>query len=119
MYLILATIFFATLMATLVITIGLITQRQFWRPIAKIFAVWIVLYSVFIVFGTGPIGQRLYVTPASSPYKLPLESGCLQICISRKPEFYESPGASLVRLGFLDGDRHGNFGRKSWYSREG
>ncbi len=50
-------------------------KRQIWRKIAKGYLVWLLVYGFFIAFGTGPVGERLYMRSNDSPYKLPWKSG--------------------------------------------
>src|SRR5206468_705027 len=75
MYAILATLFFLTLTAGAVLIVGLAFKAAVARPAAKVYVVWIAIYLLFIAFGTGPVGARLYVPPTSSPYKLPWRAG--------------------------------------------
>jgi murein DD-endopeptidase MepM/ murein hydrolase activator NlpD len=75
MYLILAVIFFLTLVSGLLVATGLFVRPKFWRVITKGYVVWIALYSLFIAFGTGPVGERIYAPSESSPYELPWRAG--------------------------------------------
>lgn len=78
MYLILAIIFFLTLIVGFFITLGFIfnlKKCQSWKKFAKSYLVWLVFYGIFIALGTGPNSQRLYVSPEMSPYKLPWANG--------------------------------------------
>ena len=45
------------------------------RRAVKIYITWLIMYSLFIAVGTGPVGDRLYEPPVISPYKLPWRSG--------------------------------------------
>lgn len=78
-YPVLAVLFFTTLLASIALVIlaslkPLVWQRQA-RRIWRAFAVWLVLYSLFIGFFTGPKDVSSYPPQSSSPYKLPWKSG--------------------------------------------
>lgn len=57
------------------LAVGLIVKRTFWWPVAKFYIGWIVVYCLFIILTTGPVGDRLYALPTTSPYKLPWKAG--------------------------------------------
>jgi murein DD-endopeptidase MepM/ murein hydrolase activator NlpD len=78
MYPLLALIFFATLIAGILLIVTFMTKfryHPYWRRAGKAYAVWLILYSLFIALGTGPVEKRLYEPSVSSPYKLPWKSG--------------------------------------------
>lgn len=73
-YLFLALIFFITIISGLSILIGLIFKPLKFKPLLKYYCLWLVLYTAFIILGTGPDQKRVF-TVSSSPYKLPWKSG--------------------------------------------
>lgn len=74
MYPILAFIFLATLIFSLIIFVGFIFRPQLWKPAFKFYAAWLLIYGVFILFGTGTNEQRTHMPHTSSPYKLPWQA---------------------------------------------
>jgi hypothetical protein len=78
MYLLLASAFFLTIVVGILVALTWMTRFRSHRAV-KIYVVWLTMYSMFIVFGTGPIGARLYEPPATSPYKLPWKSGITRL----------------------------------------
>jgi murein DD-endopeptidase MepM/ murein hydrolase activator NlpD len=100
MYLLLAIAFFFTLIAGTLILAGLLFRRAFWLPVAKVYFVWIVLYLLFISFGTGPSGARLYIPPTASPYKLPWKAGVSRFVSQGNRSFTSHRGLHLFAWDF-------------------
>ena|GEM_PF-532834 len=100
MYLALALVFFITLIGALVVAVGLIVKREFWLPFAKLYVAWLILYILFITFGTGPVGERLYVPAKSSPYKLPWKSGVSRFVSQGNRSFTSHRGLHLYAWDF-------------------
>lgn len=102
MYIILAAIFFTTLLVGLYLIIGLFRSRlakNRWRKMVMGYAVWLALYSLFILFGTGPIGERIS-SPASSPYKLPWKAGVTRFVSQGNRSFTSHRGSHLYAWDF-------------------
>ena len=78
-YPILATAFFLSVLASVVLLICLVFKPAIWkrnsRKIWQGFAVWILFYTVFIIFFTGPTDLSQYPSQSSSPYRLPWKAG--------------------------------------------
>jgi len=100
MYLALALVFFITLIGALVVAVGLIVKREFWLPFAKLYVAWLILYILFITFGTGPVGERIYVPAASSPYKLPWKAGVSRFVSQGNRSFTSHRGLHLYAWDF-------------------
>ena len=78
MYLFLSIIFFITLVVGIFVMLTSMTKFRSHlvrRRAVKIYIIWLIMYSLFIAVGTGPVGDRLYEPPVTSPYKLPWGSG--------------------------------------------
>lgn len=102
MYIILAALFFITLLFGLCLVAGPFLQRStrhVWKRMASGYALWLVLYSLFIIFGTGPSGERLS-SPASSPYKLPWKRGISRFVSQGNRSFTSHRGTHLFAWDF-------------------
>lgn len=97
MYLILASIFFVTLIWGLIVIGGMLFKSRHWRPMVKIYSAWIVLYALFIIFATGPIGKR---SPTSSRYKLPWKAGVSRFVSQGNRSFISHRGLHLYAWDF-------------------
>lgn len=73
-YIILATIFFLTLIAGFINGIGLLFKKNKFKKYNKIYIAWLSIYTLFIIFGTGPSLNRARIQK-NSPYKLPWQEG--------------------------------------------
>ncbi len=77
-YILLALVFFSTLIAGVLICLLSIIRPRFLdskRRVIKVYTAWLLIYGFFIIFATGPSDLKFYPPPESSPYKLPWESG--------------------------------------------
>jgi hypothetical protein len=102
MYIFLAGIFFTTLFMGLYLVIGFFQPRLTkykWRKMAIGYAIWLILYSLFIIFGTGPIGKRLS-SPDASPYKLPWKAGLTRFVSQGNRSFTSHRGGHLYAWDF-------------------
>src|SRR5688500_11949621 len=76
---ILSTVFFVTLLLSIVFSVALIIRPPLWqrhlRKITAFYAAWFGSYAIFILFFTGPADLSVYPARESSPYKLPWKAG--------------------------------------------
>jgi len=104
MYFLLAFIFFATLFIGLALVAAFIFGPRTWRTMRRrslrVYLGWLVIYFLFIFFGTGPVGARLYVSPESSPYKLPWEAGVSRFVSQGNRSFTSHRGLHLYAWDF-------------------
>lgn len=102
MYIILATIFFATLFIGFFLILGFFKSKRIrhkWQRIVIAYATWLALYSMFITFGTGPNGER-HSSLTSSPYKLPWKSGVTRFVSQGNRSFTSHRGIHLYAWDF-------------------
>ena len=95
MYQFLALTFFLTVFFGLAIAIGLLRQHLKWKLPAKIYSIWITIYILFILFGTGPSKERVYPNAEVSPYKLPWKAGVTRFISQGNKSFTSHRGLHL------------------------
>lgn len=97
MYLALAIIFFGTLIIGLSLIISFFKfglRSRSWQKAAIGYMCWLALYSLFIIFGTGPVGERMG-SPTSSTYKLPWRAGTTRFVSQGNRSFTSHRGLHL------------------------
>jgi murein DD-endopeptidase MepM/ murein hydrolase activator NlpD len=102
MYVTLAVIFFGTLIIGLFLVISLFKlgpRSKSWRKFAIGYVCWLILYFLFIVFRTGPIGERLG-PPITSSYKLPWAAGISRFVSQGNRSFTSHRGIHLYAWDF-------------------
>lgn len=76
---ILGSIFTISIILFLALIFTIVFRHQFWKKnrskILYFCALWFIPYLTFILFFTGPVDLRLYPPQATSPFKLPWQSG--------------------------------------------
>ncbi len=99
MYYALAAIFFLTILTGVLVIVGFYFLRTGSLKVAIIYFCWLLLYSLFIIFGTGPIGER--TSPSHlSPYKLPWKSGISRFVSQGNRSFTSHRGAHTYAWDF-------------------
>ncbi len=105
MYPVFAAIFFATILISCLIVIGLFLRPRLWRAnlgVIKIFCVlWYLPYLVFVLFFTGPEDLAKYPPQEISPYKLPWLAGATRFVAQGNRSFTSHRGVHLVAWDFV------------------
>jgi hypothetical protein len=100
-YIILATIFFVTIISGFLLAASFIFNFKGRSRFAKFYLAWLVLYFLFVAVGTGPQGKRIDTTLTLSPYKLPWSGGYSRF-VSQGNRSFTSHRGSYVRQYSID-----------------
>ena len=73
-YPVLASAFILTILGFPIFLYKIISKKKS-KKYLKFYTLWLICYSLFIVFGTGPSDNRIKSTNSLSPYKLPWKEG--------------------------------------------